>query len=80
MHLLLLINICRPLIAVAIIIAFFESQDELKDSNENHIEFATYALDKLRLLYRKADGDDKEVGLSTFPSYRNSVASIEVHL
>jgi hypothetical protein len=51
------------LAGIAILTAYFESQDELKDSNENRIEFAKYALDKLRFLYHKADGDDKEVSI-----------------
>ena len=71
-------NICRPfrnqrnadswrstigLAGNAILMAYFESQDELKDSNENRIEFAKYALDKHQFLYHKADGDDIEVSI-----------------
>ncbi|KAG1873108.1 hypothetical protein F4604DRAFT_1681173 [Suillus subluteus] len=33
--------------------------DKLKDSDDNCVEFAKYALDKLRFLYKKANGDDK---------------------
>ncbi|KAG2110497.1 hypothetical protein DEU56DRAFT_920176 [Suillus clintonianus] len=45
--------------AIAIVIAYLESQDTLKHSDDNRVEFATYALDKLRFLYKKANGDDK---------------------
>ncbi|KAG0693035.1 hypothetical protein DFH29DRAFT_881787 [Suillus ampliporus] len=45
--------------AIAIDIAYLKSQDTLKDSDDNHVGFATYALDKLQLLYKKANGDDK---------------------
>ncbi|KAG1837629.1 hypothetical protein DFJ58DRAFT_734231 [Suillus subalutaceus] len=46
-------------VAIAIIIAYLESQDKLKDSDNNRVEFAKYTLDKLRFLYKKANGDDK---------------------
>ncbi|KAG2048438.1 hypothetical protein BDR06DRAFT_1072554 [Suillus hirtellus] len=45
--------------AIAIIIAYLESQETLKHSDDNHVEFATYALDKLHFLYKKANSDDK---------------------
>ncbi|KAG1856829.1 hypothetical protein C8R48DRAFT_674801 [Suillus tomentosus] len=45
--------------AIAIIIAYLESQETLKHSDDNRVEFATYALDKLHFLYKKANGDDK---------------------
>ncbi|KAI0249276.1 hypothetical protein BJV78DRAFT_1362940 [Lactifluus subvellereus] len=45
---------------IAILTAYFNSQAELKGSNENHVAFSTYALDKLRFLYHKAEGDDKQ--------------------
>ena len=48
-------------VALLIIITFFESQDDLKDSDENRAKFAEYALDKLRFCYKKANGDDEEV-------------------
>ncbi|KAG2114136.1 hypothetical protein DEU56DRAFT_761879 [Suillus clintonianus] len=47
--------------AIAIVIAYLESQDTLKHSDDNRVEFATYTLDKLRFLYKKANGDDKYV-------------------
>ena len=49
--------------ALSILIAFFESQDNLRDSDENRAEFADYLLDKLRFCYKKADGDDEEVSV-----------------
>ncbi|KAG1859496.1 hypothetical protein C8R48DRAFT_774836 [Suillus tomentosus] len=45
--------------AIAIIIAYLESQETLKHSDDNRVEFATYALNKLCFLYKKANGDDK---------------------
>ncbi|KAG2337302.1 hypothetical protein BDR05DRAFT_895479, partial [Suillus weaverae] len=45
--------------AVAIVIAYFESQDSLRDSDDNRAEFAVFALSNLRFLYKKANGDDK---------------------
>ncbi|KAG2123979.1 uncharacterized protein EDB93DRAFT_1258973 [Suillus bovinus] len=45
--------------AIAIVITYLESQDTLKHSNDNLVEFTTYALDKLHFLYKKANGDDK---------------------
>ncbi|KAG1736443.1 uncharacterized protein EDB91DRAFT_1250065 [Suillus paluster] len=45
--------------AIAIVIAYLESQDSLRDSDDNHAEFAEYALSNLRFLYKKANGDDK---------------------
>ena len=42
-------------------LAYFDAQDNLRDSDENRVEFATYALDELRFCYKKAPGDDPEV-------------------
>ncbi|KAG1871595.1 hypothetical protein F4604DRAFT_1681411 [Suillus subluteus] len=47
------------LAAIAIVIAYLESQDSLRDSDDNHAEFVEYALSNLRFLYKKANGDDK---------------------
>jgi hypothetical protein len=47
--------------ALSILIGFFESQDDLRESDEKRAEFADYALDKLRFCYKKANGDDEEV-------------------
>jgi len=49
--------------AIAILIAYFESPDELRDTDESRAEFADYALDKLRFCFKKADGDDEEVSV-----------------
>ena len=49
--------------ALSILIAFFESQDDLRDSDEGRVKFADYALDKFRFCYKKADGDDEEVSV-----------------
>jgi hypothetical protein len=72
--------------AISILTAYFESQDELKDSDENRQEFAKYALDNLRFLYRRGDGDDKTVSVrivllffGTDTRYRNFGDFIKVH-
>jgi hypothetical protein len=49
--------------ALSVLIAFFESQEDLKDSDDGRAEFAEFALDKLRFCYKKADGNDEEVGI-----------------
>ncbi|KAG1812060.1 uncharacterized protein BJ212DRAFT_1301602 [Suillus subaureus] len=46
------------LAAIAIVIAYLESQDLLRDSDDNCAEFVEYALSSLQFLY-KANGDDK---------------------
>jgi hypothetical protein len=46
---------------IAITVAYCKSQEDLKDSDENRVEFAKYALDKLRFCYQRADGDHKKV-------------------
>ncbi|KAG2335812.1 hypothetical protein BDR05DRAFT_953807 [Suillus weaverae] len=45
--------------AIAIVIVYFESQDSLRDSDDNRAEFAVFALSNLQFLYKKANGDDK---------------------
>lgn len=52
--------------ALSVLIAYFESQEDLKDSDDNRAEFAEYALDKLRFCYKKADGNDEEVSIYVF--------------
>ncbi|KAI0245056.1 hypothetical protein BJV78DRAFT_1289384 [Lactifluus subvellereus] len=45
---------------IVILTAYFNSQADLKVSNENCVAFSTYALDKLRFLYHNVEGDDKQ--------------------
>ena len=52
-------SICSS--ALSILIAFFDSQDDLWESDQKRADFADYALDKLWFCYKKANGDDKEV-------------------
>ena len=47
--------------AIAIILAFCNSNTDLKDSDDNRKEFAEYFLENLRFLYKKPDGDDPKV-------------------
>lgn len=49
--------------ALSIVTAYFELEEDLKDSDEDRAEFAEFALDKLRFCYKKADGNDKEVSI-----------------
>ena len=52
--------------ALSVLIAYFESKEDLKDSDESRTEFAEYALDKLRFCYKKAEGNDEEVSIYIF--------------
>jgi len=45
---------------IAVLLAFMDSQDELRDSDENHVIFAKYYLENLRFLYKDADNGDKK--------------------
>ncbi|KAG1824696.1 uncharacterized protein BJ212DRAFT_1475989 [Suillus subaureus] len=47
------------LAAITIVIVYLESQDSLRDSDNNHAEFTEYALSNLQFLYKKVNGDDK---------------------
>jgi hypothetical protein len=74
--------------ALSILIAYFESQDDLRDSDESRAEFADHALDKLRFCYKKADGDEEVCVYFAYMVYyvhintrcRISGAFIKVHL
>jgi len=46
---------------ISIILAFCDSDDDLWDSDEEHVEFAKYYLGDLHFLYQDPDGDDKKV-------------------
>ncbi|KAF8532035.1 hypothetical protein JB92DRAFT_1796679 [Gautieria morchelliformis] len=41
--------------AIAILLAFFDSQEHLQDSDEERQEFCKYYLDRLRFLYEDSD-------------------------
>ena len=43
------------------LLAFFDSQDSLRDSDEERQEFAKYYLKDLRFLYKDSDSEDKKV-------------------
>ena len=47
---------------IAVVLAFCNTHD-LKNSNENHQEFAAQYLKHLHFLYHKADGDDAKVNM-----------------
>ena len=47
--------------AIAIILAYCNSDAELKDSDDNRKEFAEHYLENLHFLYKKPDGDDPKV-------------------
>lgn len=44
-----------------ILLAFCDSQDDLRNSDEERMEFAKYYLKDLRFLYTDTDDDDKKV-------------------
>jgi hypothetical protein len=46
---------------IAVVLAFLDSQHELKDSDDDRIEFATYYLGELRFLYKDSSRTDKKV-------------------
>ena len=49
------------LAGITVLTAYFESQDELCDSDESCVKFSAYPLNKLQFLYQKVDGDNKQV-------------------
>jgi hypothetical protein len=49
--------------ALSILIAYFESDDNIRDSDEGRNAFAQYALDKLRFCFKKAIGEDEDVSV-----------------
>lgn len=73
--------------AIAIVNAFFDDNDDYRDSDMMRQEFATHMLDKLRFVYRHNRGDDKKVSLYLLHDmqhtkhvlFRNSVASFATH-
>ena len=46
---------------IAILLAFCDSQDDLRNSDEGRMEFAKYYLKDLRFLYTDTDHNDKKV-------------------
>jgi hypothetical protein len=51
--------------AIAIVNSFFESSADHANSNEMRQDFARHQLDLFRFTYRKANGKDKKVTVST---------------
>jgi len=47
--------------SITAILMFCDSQEDLQDSDEEHMEFAKNYLKDLRFLYQDADNDDKKV-------------------
>src|ERR1700722_7180611 len=73
--------------AIAIVNAFFDDNDNYRDSNDMRQEFATHMLEKLRFVYRQAKGNDaKEIHFlctiqhANYDIYRNSAASFAAPL
>ena len=73
---------------IAILNAFFNDNDEYRESNDMRQGFAMHMLDKLRFVYRHAKGNDPKVHVNLFYNVRltkhdlcrNSVASFVVLL
>ena len=68
------------------LLAFFDSQESLRDSDEERQEFAKYYLEDLRFLYKDSDSEDKKVCKSgRYPVhnkmilYRNGKGSFAAH-
>jgi len=73
--------------AIAIVNAFFDDNDNYRDSNDMRQEFATHMLEKLRFVYRQAKGNDAKVihflctiQHANYDIYRNSAASFAAPL
>lgn len=46
---------------IIILLSYCDGHPDLKNSDANRIEFATYYLEHLRFLYKKAEGDNPDV-------------------
>ena len=46
---------------IAVPLAYCNSNPDLKDSDDNHQEFAAHYLEHLRFLYKTSDGDNSKV-------------------
>jgi hypothetical protein len=42
---------------VTIVLAYLDSDDDLHDSDDARVEFAKYALDHLRFMFKKTNGE-----------------------
>jgi hypothetical protein len=47
--------------SIAIVNAFFDDNDNYRDSNSMRQEFATYIIEKLQFMYHHHKGNDKKV-------------------
>ena len=45
---------------IAVLLAFMDSNDELRDSDEDRVVFAKYYLENLRFLYKDSENEDKK--------------------
>ena len=45
---------------IAVLLSFFNSQVDLRDSDEKHVNFAKCHLEKLRFLYKHSDHDESK--------------------
>lgn len=48
---------------IAVILSYFESQPDLKNSDDARQDFAKYMLENLRFLYLSSDGSDKKASV-----------------
>jgi hypothetical protein len=46
---------------IAVLMAFFDNQPYLRDSDEERVGFAKYYLENLRFLYKDTKDEDKKV-------------------
>jgi hypothetical protein len=45
---------------IVVLLAFLDSQEDLRDSDENRVKFAKYYREDLRFIFRDSDHDDKK--------------------
>jgi hypothetical protein len=46
---------------IAVLLAFLDAQEDLRDSDEERIDFAKYYLEDLRFLYKDTEHNNKKV-------------------
>jgi hypothetical protein len=51
--------------SIAVLLAFLDAQEDLRDSDSEHIEFAKYYLEDLRFLYKDTEHNNKKVWFRT---------------
>ena len=63
--------------SVTIVLAYLESEDDLRDSDDARVEFAKYALDHLRFMFKKTKGE-VEVRVQLYTSFSTLTSSYRI--